>query len=86
MKHGGIAEILATGKCPGIVGTQTNFKTPFKDKGKVIDTWSKWDKAGFRPLDISKDIRSDKVREGVAKKIWKINRQGKRKPLTTELM
>ncbi len=83
MKHGGIAEIVRTGQFPGIVGTQTNFKTPFIDKGKTIDTWPKWEKAGFRPLEVNK-IKSARRREKVKEKIKKIKNEGSA-PLKTEL-
>ena len=58
----GIAEILKSRKCPGIIGTRDSFgiKNEFYDpKTKTyIDTWKKWEKAGFRnPLDNPKDRR-----------------------------
>ncbi len=90
MRHGGLQEIIDTGQCPGIVGTRDLFGIgkDFRDDrtGKVIDTYPKWEKAGYRPLDISRDIKKESVKEKVARKIWKIKRQGRQKTLTESLM
>ena len=56
---------------PAVVGTRDNFgiKNEFKDDktGKTIDTWKKWENAGFRnPLDVTKnhDVR-EKLKEKI---------------------
>lgn len=62
------------GKAPGIHGTRDSFgiKNEFRDDttGNTIDTWKKWEKAGYRqPKDVIKDGSvKEKVKENIKKR------------------
>lgn len=62
---------------PGVHGTRDSFgiKNSFKDDqtGIEVDTWKKWEKAGFRnPLETIKD---GNVKAGIKRKIDKIKHE-----------
>lgn len=59
----------------GITGTRDNFgiNKSFKDKGKEIDNWKSWEKAGYRePLNVTRDKN---VRQKIKGKIDKMKRE-----------
>jgi hypothetical protein len=60
---------------PNVIGTRDTFGIgkAFRDEksGQTIDTWGKWEKAGYRdPMDTVKDSN---VKAGIKRKIDKIN-------------
>lgn len=60
---------------PNVIGTRDTFGIgkAFRDEktGQEIDTWQKWEKAGYRdPMDTVKDSN---VRAGIKRKVDKIN-------------
>ena len=71
MKHGGIAEILETKKCPGVTGTRDsfgigrNFMHENEDgTQKEITTWREWEKAGYKDaLSCHKGDVKEKIKE-----------------------
>lgn len=60
--------------CPSIVGTRDNFgiKNEFRDEttGKTVDTWRKWEKAGYRnPIETTQDHQvKEKIKENIKKR------------------
>lgn len=81
MKNG-IKEILKSGKCPGIIGSRDTFgirNAFYDDETKTyIDTYPKWEKAGFRnPLDMPPDKRGDRrplIKEKMKEAKWKLKK------------
>lgn len=80
MTHGGIAEILRTGKCPGVTGTRDSFGVGKafiheNDDGtkKVVDNWKSWEKAGYK--DAVSCHKGD-VKKKIIEKQKKLKRKG----------
>lgn len=68
---------MKTDDIPSVIGTETSFgiRKAFKDwdTGKTIDTWKKWEQAGYRDATKSPNM-SPEVQARVKEKIDKVNR------------
>ena len=60
------------GEAPGITGTKDGFgiSKSFIDErsGKEIDTWPKWEKAGYRNVEVKNHTLNEQIKEGVKKR------------------
>ncbi len=81
MKHGGIAEIIATRQCPGITGTRDGFgigrnfmHTDEHGVTKEITTHREWEKAGYK--DAMSVIKDNTIREKVKEKQKRLKKEG----------
>lgn len=70
-----LEEILKSRQFPGVIGTRDSFgigkEFVDKESGKLIDTWPKWQKAGYRDFKdtVYKDKRDPDMKERVKEQI-----------------
>lgn len=68
------------GQAPGVVGTRDSFgvsKNFIDEKtGKEIDTWKKWEKAGYKEKCVTNNHTfNEKVKEGLKKRKYRGDRK-----------